>query len=257
MDCRKNHEDELKGIWQSWDEANKMGFRDKYGDVAQLLFVKPDDALLRATVRFWDPTYRCFTFNEMDMVLTIKEYSTLLQYDFRDPLRIYWKRNVDFRGPLGNLMELPVDMVKARLKDKNSPFISWFDIMDAMGKASGDRHLSLFAFSVYGLIVFPKAVGFVSVELADFLFQIKKRMNPAPAILAKTIISLNFIRRKGYGRFLECAQLLFIWMKSYFRCLYKSFRQLFFPSTRLIEEFLESEWPPNQSIKEWFRTLVH
>ncbi|PPR82817.1 hypothetical protein GOBAR_AA37896 [Gossypium barbadense] len=176
----------------------------------------------------------------MDMVLTIKEYSTLLHYDFRDPLRIYWKRNVDFRGPLGNLMELPVDMVKARLKDKNGPCISWFDIMDAMGKASGDRHLSLFAFSVYGLIVFPKAVGFVSVELADFLFQIKKRMNPAPAILAKTIISLNFIRRKGDGCFLECAQLLFIWMKSYFRCLYKRFRQLFFPSTRPIEEFLES-----------------
>ncbi|KAK5836280.1 hypothetical protein PVK06_012054 [Gossypium arboreum] len=49
MDCRKNHEDELKGIWQSWGEANKMGFRDKYGDAAQLLFVKPDDALLRVT----------------------------------------------------------------------------------------------------------------------------------------------------------------------------------------------------------------
>ncbi|MFQ6669500.1 hypothetical protein Gotur_034713 [Gossypium turneri] len=49
-----------------------------------------------------------------------------------------------------------------------------------MGKASGDRHLALFAFSVYGLIVFPKALGYV-----------------------------------------------------------------FVPSTKLIEEFLESEWPPN------------
>ncbi|MBA0820473.1 hypothetical protein Gohar_025635 [Gossypium harknessii] len=29
-----------------------------------------------------------------------------------------------------------------------------------MGKASGDRHLALFAFSVYGLIVFPKALGY-------------------------------------------------------------------------------------------------
>ncbi|MBA0638301.1 hypothetical protein Godav_021981 [Gossypium davidsonii] len=26
MDCRRNHEDELKGIWQSWDEAKKMRF---------------------------------------------------------------------------------------------------------------------------------------------------------------------------------------------------------------------------------------
>ncbi|MFQ6653251.1 hypothetical protein Gotur_024744 [Gossypium turneri] len=49
-----------------------------------------------------------------------------------------------------------------------------------MGKASGDRHLALFTFAVYGLIVFPKALRYV-----------------------------------------------------------------FIPSTRLIEEFLESEWPPN------------
>ncbi|MBA0755408.1 hypothetical protein Gogos_021492 [Gossypium gossypioides] len=83
-------------------------------------------------------------------------------------------------------MGLPIVMVKARLKDKNGPCISWSDIRDAMGKTSGDRHLARFAFAVYGLIVFPKALGYV-----------------------------------------------------------------FVPSARPIEEFLVSEWPPNQSIKEW------
>ncbi|MBA0794415.1 hypothetical protein Gohar_018745 [Gossypium harknessii] len=67
-------------------------------------------------------------------------------------------------------MGLPVDTVKARLKDKNGPYISCSDIRDAMGKASDDRHLSLLVFAIYGLIVFPKALGYVSVELADFLF---------------------------------------------------------------------------------------
>ncbi|MBA0626896.1 hypothetical protein Godav_004479 [Gossypium davidsonii] len=75
-------------------------------------------------VHFWDPTYRCFMFNEVDMVPTIEEYSTLLHYDFKDPLRIYWNQNVDFRGHLANLMGLPIDVVKARLKDKNGPYIS-------------------------------------------------------------------------------------------------------------------------------------
>ncbi|MBA0869029.1 hypothetical protein Goshw_022292 [Gossypium schwendimanii] len=51
-----------------------------------------------AMVRFWDPTYRCFMFNEVYMS----------------------------------------------------------DISDAMGKACGNRHLALFTFSVYGLIIFPK-----------------------------------------------------------------------------------------------------
>ncbi|PPD86647.1 hypothetical protein GOBAR_DD16416 [Gossypium barbadense] len=120
-------------------------------------------------------------------------------------------------------MGLPVDTVKARLKDKNGLCISWSNIRDAMGKANGDRHLALLAFIV----------------------------NPAPTILAETIISLNFIRRKGDRRFLGCAQLLFVWMKSHFMCLYKLFLQVFVPSTRPIEEFLESERPPNQSIEEW------
>ncbi|MBA0858032.1 hypothetical protein Goshw_020477 [Gossypium schwendimanii] len=94
MDCRMNYKDELKGIWQSWDEAKKILFRDK------------------------------------------------------DPLKIYWKQNVYFRGPLANLMRLPVDMVKVRLKDKNGPCISCSDIRDAMGKAGGDRHLTFFAFAI-------------------------------------------------------------------------------------------------------------
>ncbi|MFQ6670849.1 hypothetical protein Gotur_035592 [Gossypium turneri] len=38
-------------------------------------------------------------------------------------------------------------------------------------------------------------------------------------------------------------------------CLYKHFRQVFIPLTRPIEEFLESEWPPNQSIEEWVQNL--
>ncbi|MBA0712542.1 hypothetical protein Golax_011641, partial [Gossypium laxum] len=139
LDCRRNRKDVFKGIWKSWDKAKKTHFQDKYGNVAQFLFVKPDDALLKVMVHFWDPTYRCFMFNEMDMS----------------------------------------------------------NIRDAMGKANGDRHLSLFAFAVYGLIVFPKALGYVSVELADFLFHIEKVVNLTLEVLAETIISLNFIRRKG------------------------------------------------------------
>ncbi|MFQ6643532.1 hypothetical protein Gotur_018455 [Gossypium turneri] len=66
----------------------------------------------------------CFTFNEVDMVLTIEEYSTILHYDFRDSFRIYWKWSVDFWGPLANMMGVPVDTVKERLKDKNGLCIS-------------------------------------------------------------------------------------------------------------------------------------
>ncbi|MFQ6643456.1 hypothetical protein Gotur_018215 [Gossypium turneri] len=146
-------------------------------------------------------------------------------------------------------MGFPIDTVKARLKDKNDPCISWSNIRDVMGKASSDRHLTLFAFAVYGLIVFPKALGYVSVELADFLFQIEKGVNSALAVLTETIISLNFIKRKANKRFLGCSQLLFIWMKSHFMCLYKRFCQVFVPLTRPIEEFLIQRLEANLSLR--------
>ncbi|PPD66472.1 hypothetical protein GOBAR_DD36650 [Gossypium barbadense] len=141
-------------------------------------------------------------------------------------------------------MGLLVDVVKARLKYKNNPCISWPDIGDAIEKACGDRHLALFVFAMYGLFVFPEVLRYI-----------EKWMKHAPAVLAETIISLNFIRRKGDGHFLGCAQLLFVWMKSHFRCLYKHFCQMFVPSARPTEEFLESEWPSNKSIEEWVQNL--
>ncbi|MFQ6640900.1 hypothetical protein Gotur_015863 [Gossypium turneri] len=54
----------------------------------------------------------------------VSQHVMTTMYDIRDPLRIYWKRNVDFRGPLANLMGLPVDALKVRLKDKNGLCIS-------------------------------------------------------------------------------------------------------------------------------------
>ncbi|KAK5811806.1 hypothetical protein PVK06_027179 [Gossypium arboreum] len=74
--------------------------------------------------------------------MAIEEYSAFLHYDFRDPLRIYWKQNVDFRGPLANLMGLHVNMVKSRLKDKNGLYISRFDIWMLWEGPTGGRFSS-------------------------------------------------------------------------------------------------------------------
>ncbi|MFQ6662004.1 hypothetical protein Gotur_029977 [Gossypium turneri] len=43
-----------------------------------------------------------------------------------------------------------------------------------MGKVSSDKQLALFVLVVYELIVFQKALRYLSVELVDFLFQIEK-----------------------------------------------------------------------------------
>ncbi|MBA0837976.1 hypothetical protein Goarm_010083 [Gossypium armourianum] len=42
-------------------------------------------------VRFLDPAYKCFTFNQEDMTLTIEEYATLLRINNVQLNKIYVK----------------------------------------------------------------------------------------------------------------------------------------------------------------------
>ncbi|KAG8490230.1 hypothetical protein CXB51_015541 [Gossypium anomalum] len=50
------------------------------GDLSYLLDIKIDKHLFRAMVQFWNPAYSCFTFGEVNIVLTLEEYTTLLRF---------------------------------------------------------------------------------------------------------------------------------------------------------------------------------
>ena len=57
-------QNDLKALTQVWLEMDKKKeFQDKYGNLAYLLFVPVDTPMLKAMLHFWDPSYRCFTFN--------------------------------------------------------------------------------------------------------------------------------------------------------------------------------------------------
>ena len=55
--------EKLKAIWDRWTEERRDASTAKYGDIALLLPIEVDEQLLKAIILFWDPSYRCFTFN--------------------------------------------------------------------------------------------------------------------------------------------------------------------------------------------------
>ena len=67
---------------------------------------------------------------------------------------------------------------------------------------------------VYGILIFPQSTGYVDAVVVDLIEQINNQANPIPAIIAETIRSLNFYRRKGEGNFIGCAQLLYMWIEA-------------------------------------------
>ncbi|KAH1032369.1 hypothetical protein J1N35_044543 [Gossypium stocksii] len=78
------------------------------------------------------------------------------------------------------------------------------------------KRVNLFALAIYRLIVFPKVLGHIEVAIVDFFERLKQGINLVPTILAETFRSLSSYRRKGEGRFIGCAQLLYIWILSHF-----------------------------------------
>ncbi|MBA0576893.1 hypothetical protein Golob_023790, partial [Gossypium lobatum] len=78
------------------------------------------------------------------------------------------------------------------------------------------KRVDVFALGIYGLVIFPKALGYIDEAISDLFDRLDKRVTPIPAILAETFISLNACRRAGEGRLIRCVQLLLAWFHSHF-----------------------------------------
>ncbi|MBA0612577.1 hypothetical protein Godav_013167, partial [Gossypium davidsonii] len=76
----QNNLQELKEVWDQWDDETKQLFYRDYGDLPYLLDVKVDKHLFRALAQYWNLAYSCFTFRKVDLVPTVEEYTTLLRY---------------------------------------------------------------------------------------------------------------------------------------------------------------------------------
>ncbi|KAG8474231.1 hypothetical protein CXB51_033601 [Gossypium anomalum] len=79
INSTQNEFQELRDIWAQWDNEAKQLFYQNYGDLPYLLDIKVDKHLFRAMVQFWNPTYSCFTFGEVDLVPTLEEYTSFLR----------------------------------------------------------------------------------------------------------------------------------------------------------------------------------
>ncbi|MFQ6652076.1 hypothetical protein Gotur_024111, partial [Gossypium turneri] len=78
------------------------------------------------------------------------------------------------------------------------------------------KRLDVFALSIYGLVVFPKALGHVDEVVTNLFDRLDKKVTPILAILAETFRSLSACQKTGEGKFIGCAQLLLVWFHGHF-----------------------------------------
>ena len=84
--------DEVHDVWKSWSLEKQKAFSALYGDITLLLSIQVDEQLIKVIMPFWDPLYRCFTFNQEDMTQTIEEYIALLKTKTFNPNKVFWKK---------------------------------------------------------------------------------------------------------------------------------------------------------------------
>ncbi|MFQ6657686.1 hypothetical protein Gotur_027266, partial [Gossypium turneri] len=218
----QNSLQELKEIWDQWNDDVKQLFYSSYGDLPYLLDIKVDKHLFRALAQFWNPAYSCFTFGGGDLVPTVEEYMALLHCSNIQADRVYSRAvNVpNFLKKLINITGMSEQWVAARIKQKgDSKCISWKNLRDL-------------------ILAHPDT---------------KKKVNvtPVSAILAETFRSLNGCRRTGEGRFIGCVQLLLAWFHSHFwkveKVSYQVFSENYSPLREIVaiprrDDILEEKW---------------
>ncbi|MFQ6651643.1 hypothetical protein Gotur_023886 [Gossypium turneri] len=61
------------------------------------------------------------------------------------------------------------------------------------------KRLDVFALSIYGLVVFPKALGHMDEAVTDLFDRLDKRVTPIPAILAETFKVSYWVFSENYS----------------------------------------------------------
>ncbi|KAG8503199.1 hypothetical protein CXB51_001201 [Gossypium anomalum] len=102
--------------------------------------------------QFWNPAYSCFTFGKVDLVPTVEEYTALLRCPKQkgDGICILW---VSLR-----------DLIVAHPDIK--------------------KKVDVFALSIYGLVIFPKALRHIDEAIADLFDQFDKWVTSVLLLLA-------------------------------------------------------------------------
>ncbi|MBA0875998.1 hypothetical protein Goshw_027410, partial [Gossypium schwendimanii] len=105
-----------------------------------------------------------------------------------------------------NITGMSEQWVVARIKQKgDSKCIPWKNLRDLILAHSDVRtRVDIFALSIYGLVVFPKALGHVEEAVEDLFDRLNKKVTPVLAILAETFRYLNTcLRAENYSPLTE------------------------------------------------------
>ncbi|KAG8492544.1 hypothetical protein CXB51_009743 [Gossypium anomalum] len=235
-DNASNEFQELRDIWAQWDDEAKQLFYQNYGDLPYLLDVKVDRHLFRAM-----------------------EYTALLRCPRIQGYKAYVRPASlpTFTKKLVMITGISEQWAAGHVQQKgDSKCIPWVVLRDLISTHPDvKKRVDVLALSIYGLVIFPKALGHIDEVVADLFDRLGKQNTPVPAILAETFRSLSACRRAGEERFIGCAQLLLVWFHSHFWKVDKVPCRVFFKDYSSLKEAVDMPKRDDISEERWIDIL--
>ncbi|KAG8474331.1 hypothetical protein CXB51_034118 [Gossypium anomalum] len=147
--------------------------------------------------------------------------------------------------------------ITARIKEKGEcKCISWDVLKDLiLTHPDETKKIDVFALGLYGLMVFPRALGYVDEATMDLFHRLSKRVTSVPAILAETFRSLGTCRKAGVGRFIGCAQLLLAWFYIHFQLIDRVVCWVFFEDYSSLKDIVASTKRVDVPEENWMALL--
>ena len=227
------HERKLKRWWGSFCCGDQALIQKLLGDANAFLHTTLDWHFLEVITSCWDPTLRCVTIGDVDLVPTLEEYdhflslSTLLSTFFVPPVQTrYRKRLIDlmgFKRPVvvaltwyGKGIEgsMSFEFLHDRFYLSECPTGFRDDFVDLEERwASYRRQAFLVAF--FGIVLFPSPSGAVSFVVLPLVSALPHGTSFIPALLCETIRSLSLCREADRGRLGCCVHMLQLWFYSH------------------------------------------
>ncbi|KAI5434519.1 hypothetical protein KIW84_021376 [Lathyrus oleraceus] len=208
---------DLKELWNSTSYVlDPLGFKTRFGKLLPFLTTQVDEGLMSVLVQFYDPLYRCFTFPDFQLLLTLEEYAYLVGIPILDQLSLSGFESIPTSQAIADMLHIDESLVGAHMTTKvgiqglPSEFLIAHTTM--YGKAmSEDAFEAIFVLLIYGLVLFPIIDRFVDVNA----IKIFSTLNPVPTLLGDTYFSLHMRNAKGGGAIVCCLPLLYKWFISH------------------------------------------
>ncbi|KAJ1411555.1 hypothetical protein SESBI_21065 [Sesbania bispinosa] len=192
-----NNLERLVEITKSMSKEMRRDFDKMYGRILDLLDISVKTPVISALAQFWSSDLHCFELPNLDLVPTIEEYTRMTRLPIDDNVGVYSYRGryVDERK-IAKLIGLHPDQLKLEKRGAIQGLRKSFleDHLEALaGRGSWHYFNKTLALTIYGLYE-------------------TQGLNPVPAILADTLLTLEVCQKKNGGTLKCCTHLLYVWI---------------------------------------------